>query len=77
MCVRLRVSRNLPQGSGLGTSSILAAALVAAVARVFGQDYASQEEPGPLLHAVLRVEQLLSSGGGWQDQIGAMLGGIK
>eukprot|EP01133_Synstelium_polycarpum_P008962 gene8962-10510_t len=63
----------LPTGSGLGTSSILASALLAAMAHVYGRRY---EEPD-LVHAVLKVEQMLTTGGGWQDQIGGIVGGFK
>ncbi|GAM18951.1 hypothetical protein SAMD00019534_021260 [Acytostelium subglobosum LB1] len=64
---------NLPQGSGLGTSSILAAGLLCAMARVYGRHYNDQH----LVHAVLRVEQMLTTGGGWQDQVGGIVGGFK
>ena len=64
---------HLPTGSGLGTSSILAAALVAAVGLASGRDYA----PEALTHAVLQVEQMLTTGGGWQDQAGGILPGFK
>ena len=63
----------LPHGSGLGTSSILAAALVAAVAAALGRTLTTTS----LAHAVLKVEQRLTTGGGWQDQLGGMLGGAK
>ena len=29
------------------------------------------------VHAVMMVEQLLTTGGGWQDQVGGMYAGIK
>ena len=63
----------VPKGSGLGTSSILGATIVAALHRFFGR---------PTLHAdlsrqVLQIEQMLTTGGGWQDQIGGMVGGAK
>ena len=64
---------HLPTGSGLGTSSILAAALVAAVGLASSRDYA----PEALTHAVLQVEQMLTTGGGWQDQAGGILPGFK
>src|SRR5204863_7727643 len=31
----------------------------------------------PLFHQVLRLEQRMTTGGGWQDQIGGLLPGIK
>ncbi|XP_056137795.1 L-fucose kinase [Lampris incognitus] len=63
----------LPHGSGLGTSSILAGALLAAVYRCTGRTY----DTNSLIHAVLHLEQILTTGGGWQDQVGGLVGGIK
>jgi len=63
----------LPQGSGLGTSSIMAGGLLKAIGAAAGQDY----DPSSLVHAVLMVEQMLTTGGGWQDQVGGLLPGIK
>ncbi|CAL8360679.1 unnamed protein product [Lota lota] len=63
----------LPHGSGLGTSSILAGALLAAVYLSTGRSY----NPDALIHAVLHLEQLLTTGGGWQDQVGGLVGGVK
>ena len=57
----------LPTGSGMGTSSILAAALVACIGRAFGRAY----DHDMLVHAVVTVEQMLTTGGGWQDQASA------
>ena len=62
-----------PQGSGLGTSSILGCGICVALARVFGRDYTDAS----LVHLTLHVEQLLSTGGGWQDQVGGLVGGFK
>ena len=56
----------LPHGSGLGTSSILAGTVCAAIAGALGRSYDSTS----LLHLVLALEQMLSTGGGWQDQVG-------
>ena len=63
----------LPQGSGLGTSSILAATVVAAVGATRGRAY----DVVGLTHAVLQADQQASTGGGWQDQLGAIVGGAK
>ena len=63
----------LPTGSGLGTSSILAGALVCCVGRAMGNAYSAAS----LTHAVLQVEQMLTTGGGWQDQAGGLLPAIK
>ncbi|XP_045193477.2 L-fucose kinase-like [Mercenaria mercenaria] len=64
---------NLPHGSGLGTSSILAGVVMASLLKAAGK---SCDTTG-LLHAVLYLEQLLTTGGGWQDQIGGLTGGVK
>ncbi|KAF7224958.1 L-fucose kinase [Nothobranchius furzeri] len=71
--VELHSWSELPTGSGLGTSSILAGALLAAVYRCTGQSY----DTDSLIHAVLYLEQVLTTGGGWQDQVGGLVGGIK
>lgn len=63
----------VPKGSGLGTSSILAAACVKAIFEFLGVDYT---ESGLYSH-VLRMEQIMSTGGGWQDQVGGVTDGIK
>ena len=64
--LRIELWSDLPQGSGLGTSSILAGAVLAALWTTLGASYNRLE----LVHAVLVVEQLLTTGGGWQDQVG-------
>ncbi|TSK13521.1 L-fucose kinase [Bagarius yarrelli] len=63
----------MPHGSGLGTSSILAGALLAAVYRCTGRIH----DTSSLIHAVLHLEQILTTGGGWQDQVGGLVGGLK
>lgn len=65
--------RNIPRGSGLGTSSILAGACVRAVMTFFGRPLTDED----LFTYVLCVEQLMGTGGGWQDQIGGLVRGIK
>ncbi len=64
---------HIPRGSGLGTSSILAGACVKAIYRMLGREL-SQEE---LYNRVLCMEQIMSTGGGWQDQVGGLAPGIK
>ena len=71
--LELETWSELPHGSGLGTSSILAATLVAAVGAVLGRAL----DATALAHAVLQVEQRLTTGGGWQDQLGGVIGGAK
>lgn len=67
----------VPQGSGLGTSSILAATLLAALERFFGVFDETHIDTGELYRQVLQMEQMLTTGGGWQDQVGGVAGGIK
>ncbi len=63
----------VPKGSGLGTSSILAATTLAALAEVCGLGW----DRSALFQRTLALEQMLTTGGGWQDQAGAIYGGIK
>jgi hypothetical protein len=63
----------IPKGSGLGTSSILGAVILAVIERAMGRTLTERE----LFHDVLRLEQALTTGGGWQDQIGGGVGGTK
>lgn len=56
---------NLPQGSGLGTSSILACTLLAALTRIQGQIFDHQ----PLTRLVQKMEMLGTTNGGWQDAV--------
>ena len=64
----------LPQGSGMGTSSILAACALSSISQCAGF---GQPDEGFLLHGVLMLEQLLTSGGGWQDQTHGIVPGFK
>jgi galactokinase/mevalonate kinase-like predicted kinase len=63
----------VPKGSGLGTSSILAATILGALNGACGLGWQHQE----LLFRTLVLEQLLTTGGGWQDQVGGVLPSIK
>lgn len=63
----------IPKGSGLGTSSILAGTVLGALERFFGLTTTGES----LYLQVLEVEQMLTTGGGWQDQIGGLAGGVK
>lgn len=64
---------NVPKGSGLGTSSILSAACVKAVFEFMGIQYTEND----LYSHVLAMEQIMSTGGGWQDQVGGITPGLK
>ena len=64
---------NIPRGSGLGTSSILAAACVKGIYEMLGEEVDESE----ICSRVLQMEQIMSTGGGWQDQMGGLVSGIK
>ena len=64
---------NVPKGSGLGTSSILSAACVKAVFEFMGIAYTEED----LYAHVLAMEQIMSTGGGGQDQVGGITSGLK
>ena len=63
----------VPKGSGLGTSSILSGACVKALHEFLGLSCSD----GALYDIVLCMEQMMSTGGGWQDQVGGLTNGIK
>lgn len=63
----------VPKGSGLGTSSILAAACVKALFEFLAIPHTEDD----LYSHVLCMEQIMSTGGGWQDQVGGVTDGIK
>ena len=63
----------VPKGSGLGTSSILAGACVKALFQYFCGAHTEDD----LYEHAMCVEQIMSTGGGWQDQVGGMTPGLK
>lgn len=63
----------IPAGSGLGTSSILAATVLGALSDFCGLGWDKFE----ISNRTLVLEQLLTTGGGWQDQYGGVLHGVK
>ena len=63
------ISANLPKGSGMGTSSILGAATIAALL--------GRVDAAEVAELTLRLEQEMRTGGGWQDQFGGLMGGVK
>ncbi|MBK7406373.1 MAG: hypothetical protein IPJ41_17675 [Phycisphaerales bacterium] len=71
--IRLTVFAALPKGSGLGTSSILGATVLAALSRLTGE-VAPREM---LTTRTSMLEQLMRTGGGWQDQLGGIVPGFK
>uniref|UniRef100_A0A7N0TC43 Bifunctional fucokinase/fucose pyrophosphorylase n=3 Tax=Kalanchoe fedtschenkoi TaxID=63787 RepID=A0A7N0TC43_KALFE len=71
--LKIKTWANVPRGSGLGTSSILAAAVVKALLQIMDEDHCNEN----VARLVLLLEQLMGTGGGWQDQIGGLYPGIK
>jgi galactokinase/mevalonate kinase-like predicted kinase len=63
----------IPAGSGLGTSSILASTVLGALNDFCGLAWDKDE----ICRRTLVLEQLLTTGGGWQDQYGGVLEGVK
>ena len=71
--IELTTLAAIPKGSGLGTSSIAGAVILSVIHRMMGRILTRQE----LFHGVLQLEQSLTTGGGWQDQIGGVVDGVK
>ncbi len=71
--LEISVLAAVPKGSGLGTSSILAATILGTLSEVccLGWD---KMETG---RRTMALEQMLTTGGGWQDQYGGLLDGVK
>ncbi len=69
----LTIFSALPKGSGMGTSSILGAAVLACLDRVLGLPFSADR----LIFMTSMLEQRMSTGGGWQDQVGGILPGVK
>jgi fucokinase len=71
--IEIRCQVRLPIGSGLGTSSILAATVIRALAVMSGREL----DDHALSQAVMQLEQRMTTGGGWQDQAGGIFPGAK
>ena len=67
--IDITLSSALPKGSGMGTSSILGAALIAALLGEVDVDRVGE--------LTLRLEQEMRTGGGWEDQFAGMTPGVK
>ena len=63
----------IPAGSGLGTSSILASTVLGAINDFCGLAW----DRNDICNYTLVLEQLLTTGGGWQDQYGGVFPGVK
>ncbi|UCE40220.1 MAG: hypothetical protein JSV17_12235 [Candidatus Aminicenantes bacterium] len=71
--IELTTLAAIPSGSGLGTSSIMGAVLMSVINKLIGRERTYRE----LFNLVLQLEQELTTGGGWQDQIGGTIQGVK
>jgi len=71
--IELTMLSAIPAGSGLGTSSILASTVLGALNDFCGLAWDKNE----IARRTLVLEQLLTTGGGWQDQFGGILRGVK
>ena len=71
--IELTLLSAIPAGSGLGTSSILASTVLGALNDFCGLGWDKNE----IGRRTLMLEQMLTTGGGWQDQFGGVLGGVK
>ena len=67
------ISADVPKGSGMGTSSILGSAVVEALGKIAGREYSVDE----VAELTLRLEKEMRTGGGWEDQWGALVPGVK
>ncbi len=65
----ITISADLPKGSGMGTSSVLGAATIAALT--------GRTDAAELGELTLRLEREMNTGGGWQDQFGGIVPGFK
>jgi len=71
--IELSLLAAVPKGSGLGTSSILAATVLAALSELCGLNW----DRTVMYSRTLALEQMLTTGGGWQDQAGGLFRGVK
>ena len=71
--IELTTLSAVPAGSGLGTSSILAATVLGTLSDFCGLNWDKSE----IGKRTLVLEQLLTTGGGWQDQFGGITAGAK
>ncbi len=71
--IELTLLSAIPAGSGLGTSSLLASTVLGTLSDFCGLGWDRAE----IGRRTLVLEQLLTTGGGWQDQFGGIFQGIK
>jgi galactokinase/mevalonate kinase-like predicted kinase len=71
--IEVSVLSAVPKGSGLGTSSIIAATLLGTLSEAFNLGW----DKSTICNKTLALEQMLTTGGGWQDQYGGIFHGLK
>lgn len=71
--IELSLLAAVPKGSGLGTSSILAATVLGTLSDLCGLCW----DRHALFGRTMALEQMLTTGGGWQDQGGGIFRGTK
>jgi len=71
--LEIRIFADVPKGSGMGTSSILGAALTEALLTVAGKAH----DADTVGLKTLELERVMQTGGGWEDQFGALYPGVK
>ncbi|RYY32557.1 MAG: bifunctional fucokinase/L-fucose-1-P-guanylyltransferase, partial [Sphingobacteriaceae bacterium] len=73
MGIEISLLAAIPKGSGLGTSSILASTVLGTLS-----DFCDLKwDKYTISSRTLVLEQMLTTGGGWQDQYGGVFGGVK
>jgi galactokinase/mevalonate kinase-like predicted kinase len=71
--VEMSLLAAVPKGSGLGTSSNLAATVLGTLSEFCGLSWDRHQ----VAYRTLILEQMLTTGGGWQDQYGGIFEGVK
>ena len=71
----IRIFADVPKGSGMGTSSILGSALIEALLLI--REPGRRPDRDDIAHLTLALEREMATGGGWQDQLGALHPGVK
>ncbi|MCL1857110.1 MAG: bifunctional fucokinase/L-fucose-1-P-guanylyltransferase [Kiritimatiellaeota bacterium] len=71
--IELSMLAAIPKGSGLGTSSILSGTMLGVMGELCGLAWSHND----VFARTSALEQMLGSGGGWQDQIGGLTRGVK
>jgi galactokinase/mevalonate kinase-like predicted kinase len=71
--IELSMLAAIPKGSGLGTSSILAGTILGVLGEICSHNWTGRD----IFSRTSVLEQILTSGGGWQDQVGGITAGVK